>query len=66
MSNMSVRGGIKAAEMSAVVIRCGCPEWKKTALSAIGMFHAQRNEQCPNPKMVEDLGTIVRYSINDK
>ena len=62
---MIVSSGIKSAEMSAVVIRCGCSEKHKKFLSLFGLFHAQQGRPCPNPKATEDLGVIVRYDAQD-
>jgi hypothetical protein len=61
MGTVTVNSNVKHAQVSYVVIRCGCSSMKRRLQSLFGIWHAQKNQSCPTPKCIEDHGVVASY-----
>lgn len=60
MSNIISSSNVKEASFEGVVIRCGCTDKQKQCKE----WHGFKQEPCPNPKQVQNLGKLAYYSSN--
>jgi hypothetical protein len=58
--NVVAAKNVRALEISAKVVRCGCSDEQKQAPG----WHGKRGEACPRPRAVEDRGVLVRWHRN--
>jgi hypothetical protein len=60
MATVRVNAPVKSAELSGVVVRCGCAPEQKVSVN----WHGYHNQVCPNPRAIENRGRLAYYHRN--
>jgi hypothetical protein len=60
MAIITLAQDVKSASCEAVVVRCGCTAEQKQSAH----WHGITGRICPNPRRIEDRGTIAYWHRN--